>query len=103
MCNISVDQTLDVIVYRMHHTNNISLNNHIESHLFTTKRTYTRGDIKQYIYQLAEFIHLKPVPATEIRLVDNISVQYILKQCTILLTERVTVYFLPKRELSIYY
>ena len=52
--------------------------------------------IKQFIYQLTECIQLKPVQATKIHLVDSISVHSNIKQRTVLPTERVIVYFLPK-------
>ena len=61
---------------------------------------------KQYIYQLAEYIQLKPVQATKIHLVDSISVHSNIKQRTVLPTERVIVYFLAKSyiaELSIHH
>ena len=61
---------------------------------------------KQYIYQLAECIHLKPFQATKTHLVDSISVHSNIKQHTVLPTERVIVYFLPKSyiaKLSIYH
>ena len=56
---------------------------------------------KQYICQLAECIQLKPVQATKTHLVDSISVHSNIKQRTVLPTERVIVYFLPKSYLSI--
>ena len=62
--------------------------------------------IKQYILELAECIQLKPVQATKIHLVDSISVHSNIKQRTVLPTERVIVYFLPKSyiaKLSIYH
>jgi len=49
--------------------------------------------IKQYIYQLAECIELKPVRVTKIHLVDGISVHNNIRQRTVLPTERVIVYF----------
>ena len=42
---------------------------------------------KQYIYQLAECIQLKSVPATKIHLVDSISVHFNIIQRTVLPTE----------------
>ena len=68
----------------------------------STENLYQRGNkapgqrIKQYIYQLAKCIQLKPVQATEIHLVDSISVHSNIKLRTVLPTERVIVYFLPK-------
>ena len=61
---------------------------------------------KQYIYQLAEYIQLKPVQATKIHLVDSIFVYSNITNDTVLPTERVIVYFLPKSyivKLSIYH
>ena len=45
-------------------------------------------NIKQYIYQLAEYIQLKPAQATKIHLVDSINVHSNMN--------RVIVYFLPR-------
>ena len=62
--------------------------------------------IRQYVYQLAECIQMKPVQPTKIHLVDSISVHSNTKQRTVLPTERVIVYFLAMSyitKLSIYH
>ena len=62
--------------------------------------------INHYNYLLAECIGLRPVQATRIHLVDSISVHSNITQHTVLPTERVIVYFLPRSyiaKLSIYH